>query len=108
MREFRQMLANFEKMYVDQTKKYLTKEMKNEDLVKQAQTQVKRIIGQIFRKSMDKWSKMLATETLEHSLAGVLNQLKQLVFDTRLNRGATLTIEQFEKEIDKDLRITYD
>ena len=56
MREFNLMLTNFEEMYTDQAK-LLTEKMSPE-LVQQAQTLVRGVLGQIFRKSIDKWQEL--------------------------------------------------
>ena len=82
-REFSQMLANFEETYTEQAK-MLTEKMNNPELAQQAQTLVRGIIGQIYRKSMNKWEELQATATLENSLTQMLHDLKKLVFDSRI------------------------
>jgi len=47
---------------------------------------------------MKKWKESQASATLENSLEGMLNDLKQQVLDSRINKN-TLTPEQFEKTV---------
>ena len=88
------MLANFEEMYMEQAK-ILTEKMNNIQLVSQASNLVKVIVGLIYRKSMTRWKESQASATLENSLEGMLNRLKQKVLDSRINKNI-LTPEQFE------------
>ena len=93
MREFNQMLANFEDTYMEQAK-ILTEKMNNPELVKQALNLIRVIVGLIYRKSMKRWKESQASATLENSLEGMLNHLKQQVLDSRINKNI-LTPEQF-------------
>jgi len=65
--KFIKMLKYFEETYTEQAK-MLTEKINNPELALQAQTLVRGIIGQIYRKSMNKWEGLLATTTLENSL----------------------------------------
>ena len=55
---------------------------------------------------MDKWKELQATATMKNSITEMLNYLKKLVFDSRINKKE-LTKEDFEKEIENRAKVTH-
>ena len=71
----------------------LAERMNNQELTYQAKRNVKNVIKQIYSKSKDKFKRLQATATVDYSITKMLKELKNLVYDTKLNTSATLTIE---------------